>query len=140
MENRLLAVFAAAALTSGCGLTGSEPAEPPQGSGKVTVGDKSQQTQSVSCTQDQWALSIDASTDTGHARTYLELGGPELIVRTVNLENIAGLNAISGGGVGNAEASTEGDSIYKITGTAVVSDPNNPGTTDEKPFTIEVPC
>ena len=140
MGNRLLAVLAAAALTSGCGLTGSEPAEPPQGSGKVTVGDKSQQTQSVSCTQDQWALAIDATTDTGRARAYLELGGAEPVVRTVNLENIAGLNAISGGDVGNAEASTEGGSIYKITGTAVVSDPDNPGRTAEKPFTIEAPC
>ena len=139
MGNRLLAVLAAAILTSGCGLTGPEPAEPPQGSGKITVGDKSQQTQSVSCTQDQWALSIDATTDTGRARAYLELGGPELVVKTVSLEDIDGLNAVSGGDVGNAVAATEGG-IYKITGTADVSDPDNPGSTREMTFSITAPC
>jgi hypothetical protein len=143
MQNRrveLMALIAAAAVVSGCGLTGPEPAERPQGSGKITVGDKSQQTQSVSCTQDQWALQIDAATDGGRARAYLELGGPELVVRTVNLENIDGLNAVSGGEVGNAEASTQGGNTYRITGTAAVSDPETPGTTRKTPFSIEVPC
>ncbi|MFI5509052.1 lipoprotein LpqH [Mycobacterium sp. NPDC051804] len=139
MNSRLLAVLTAAALTSGCGLTGSEPAEPPQSSGKITIGDKSQQTQRVSCTQDQWALTIDAKTDTGRARAYLQLGGPDLLVRTVNLENIAGLNAISGGDVADAVAATEGG-IYKITGTAVVSEAGKPGATENKTFSIEAPC
>lgn len=139
MGIRLSAVVAAAVLTSGCGLTGSEPAEPPQDAGKVTVGDKSQQTQSVSCTQDQFALSIEATTDTGRARAYLQLGGPQVEVRTVNLENIDGLNAVSGGDVGNAVAASE-DDIYKITGTAVVSNPERPGTTEEMTFSIEAPC
>ena len=143
MQNRRLgtmAAVAAAVITTGCGLTGPEPAEPPQGSGRITVGDKSQQTQVVSCTQDQWALQIDATTEGGRARAFLELGSPELVVRTVNLENIDGLNAVSGGDVGNAEASTEGGSIYKISGDAVVSDPENPSTTSKTPFSIEVPC
>ena len=112
-----------------------------QRSGQITVGDKSRQTQLVKCTQDQWALSIDATTDGGRARAYLQLGGVEPVVRTVSLENIDGLNGIAGGDVGTAEASAEGSTGYKITGTAVVSDSaNNPGTTTEMPFSIEAPC
>jgi ipoprotein LpqH len=134
------AVVAAAAMTAGCGLTGPAPAERPEAAGTITVGDKSQQTQSVKCTQDQWALSIDASTGPGRARAYLEIGDPQPVVRTVNLENIDGLNAIAGSDAGSAKASVDGGNTYKITGTAVVSDPSKPGATTEKPFSIEVPC
>jgi len=140
MRIGIIAVLAAAAITSGCGLTGETPAERPAASGKVTVGDRSQQTQSVKCTQDQLQLSVNVSTGTGRARAYLHLGGAQPIVRTVNLENIDGLNGIAGSGIGNAEASVDGGGTYKITGTAVVSDPNNPGATEEMPFSIEVPC
>ena len=137
---RLTAALAVAAITSGCGLTGTEPTEQSERSGKITVGDKSQQTQSVGCTQDQWALSIEAIAGPGRARAYLQLGGEQPVVRTVSLENIDGLNGISGGDVGTAEASTERGNVYKITGTAVVSDPANPGETTEMPFSIEAPC
>jgi ipoprotein LpqH len=141
MRTRLTAALAAAAITSGCGLTGPEPAEPSQRSGEVTVGDKSRQTQLVKCTQNQWALSIEATTNPGRARAYLQLGGVDPVVRTVSLENIDGLYGISGGDVGTAEASTEGNNVYKITGTAVVSgSADNPGTTTEMPFSLEVPC
>ena len=140
MRIGFIAVLAAAAITSGCGLTGPAPAERPAASGKVTVGDKSQQTQSVKCTQDQWALSIDTSTGSGHARAYLQIGGAEPVVRTVNLENIDGLNGIAGSDVGSAEASVDGGNTYKITGTAVVSDPSKPGATEKMPFSLEVPC
>ena len=104
MRTQLTAALAAAAITSGCGLTGPEPAEPSQRSGQITVGEKSRQTQLVKCTQNQWALSIDATTDRGRARAYLQLGGVEPVVRTVSLENIDGLNGIAGGDVGTAEA------------------------------------
>ena len=143
MQTRLLALTAAvvaAAITSGCGLTGTESTEPSQRSGKITIGDKSRHTQSVKCTQDQWALLIEATTNPGHARAYLQLGGEVPVVRTVSIENIDGLNGISGGDVGTAEASSNGSSIYKITGTAVVSDPTRPGQTTNMPFSIEAPC
>ncbi len=140
MRIRFMAVLAVAATTSACGLTGPPPAERPEQSGKISVGDKSQQTQSVKCTQDQWALSIDAATARGRARAYVQNGGVQPVVRTVNLENIDGLNGIAGSDVGSAEASIAGGDTYKITGTAVVSDPENPGATTEQPFSIEVPC
>jgi ipoprotein LpqH len=140
MQIRVTAMLAVAATVSGCGLTGPEPSEASQRSGEVTVGDKTQSTKSVKCTQDQWALSIDATTEHGRARAYLEIGGEEPIVRTVNIENIDGLNGISGGGVGDAQASVAGGNTYKITGTAVVSDPAKPGGTTDMPFTIETPC
>lgn len=140
MQTRLIAALTASAITSGCGLMGTEPSEPSQRSGEIKVGDKSRNTQSVKCTQNQWALTIEATTGPGRARAYLELGGVEPKVRTVSLENIDGLNAIAGGDVGTAEASTEGSTIYKITGTAVVSVPAKPGQTIEMPFSIEVPC
>ncbi|AEV71576.1 conserved lipoprotein/antigen [Mycolicibacterium rhodesiae NBB3] len=140
MRIRLMAVLAAATLASGCGLSGPTPSERSEQSGKITVGEVSQQTQSVKCTQDQWALTIDASTGPGRARAYLQIGGVEPVVRTVNLENIDGLNGIAGGDVGSAEASVNGGNTYKITGTAVVSDPNRPGITNDMPFAIEVPC
>jgi hypothetical protein len=136
----LMAAVAVAAITSGCGLTGPEPSEASEQSGKVTVGDKSQSTKSVKCTQNQFALSIDATTEHGRARAYLEIGGVEPKVRTVSIENIDGLNGISGGTVGEATASVAGGNTYKITGTAVVSDPAKPGTTTEMPFSIETPC
>ena len=63
MQTRLLgltAALTAVAATAGCGMTGTEPTEPSQRSGRVTVGDRTQDTQSVKCTQDQWALSIEA--------------------------------------------------------------------------------
>ncbi len=127
-------------MVSGCGRTGPEPAERSERSGQVTVGDASQHTTSVDCTQIQWALTIDASTEKGRARAYLRIGGPQPTVRTVNLENIDGLNGIAGGDAGTAEASIDGGNTYKITGTAVVSDPEHPGTTTEMPFSIEAPC
>ncbi len=143
MQTRLLALtvaVAAAAITTGCGLMGTESTEPSQRSGKITIGDKSRHTQSVKCTQDQWALSIVATTNPGRARAYLQLGGEVPVVRTVSLENIDGINGVAGGDVGTAEASSNGSSIYKITGTAVVSDPTRPGQTTNMPFSIEAPC
>lgn len=143
MQNRCLglaAAVAAATIVSGCGLIGTESTEPSQRSGKITVGDKSRDTRSVQCTQDQWALNIEATTDTGRARVYLQLGGAEPVVRTVGIENIDGLNGVAGGDVGAAEASSESNSVYKITGTAVVSGPAIPGETTEMPFSIEAPC
>jgi ipoprotein LpqH len=143
MQTRLLGLAAAlttAAATAGCGMTGTEPAEPSQRSGRVTVGDRTQDTQSVKCTQNEWLLSIEASADPGRARALLQIGGEKPVVRTVNIENIDGVNGIAGGDVGKAEASTNGSSLYTITGTAVVSDVAKPGRTTDTPFKIEVPC
>ena len=143
MQTRLLgltAALAAVAATAGCGMTGTEPSEPSQRSGRVTVGDRTQDTQSVKCTQVSGMLTIDANADPGRARAFLQLGGEKPVVRTVNIENIDGLSGIVGGDVGNAEASTNGSSIYTITGTAVVSDAATPGQTKDMPFKIEAPC
>jgi hypothetical protein len=143
MQNRLVglaAVLAAGAMTSGCGLTGTPANEPSMKSGKITVGDRTQDTQSVACTQNQWDMTIDASADPGRARVFLQLGGPTPDVRTVNIENIDGLSAIAGGDVSQAEASTKGSSIYVINGTAIVSDVASPGQTKDMPFKIEAPC
>ena len=126
MRTRLLVLttgLAATAVTAGCGLTGSEPSEPSQRSGHITIGDKTQNTQSVTCTQNEWSLSIKANADPGGARALLQIGGEKPIVKTVSIENIDGLNGVSGGDVGKAEASIKGGSVYTITGTAVVSDP-----------------
>lgn len=143
MQTRLFALtaaVAAAAITSGCGVMGTDSTEPSERSGEITVGDKSVHTQSVECNQVQWALSIEATADPGRARAYLQLGGEVPVVRTVSIENIDGLYGIAGSDVGSAEASTNGSSIYKITGTAVVSDPAKPGQTTDMPFSIEAPC
>jgi ipoprotein LpqH len=135
----LTAGLAAAALASGCGLLGEQPSEPPQRSGEITVDGKTQKTQSVKCPQVQWNLTINASADPGGARALLRLGGEKPIVETVSIENIDGLNGVAGGDVGKAEASAKG-SVYTITGTAVGSDPANPGQTKDMPFKIEAPC
>jgi ipoprotein LpqH len=136
----LSAALAAVAVTAGCGLTGTEPSEPSQKSGRIALGDKSQQTQSVKCTQVEQNLQIAAKADPGGARVQLQLGGARPIVKTVSIENIDGLNGVSGGEVGKAEATIDGSSIYKISGTAVVSGPATPGQTKDMPFTIEAPC
>lgn len=119
---------------------GTESSEPSQKSGQVTVGDRSQDTQSVDCTQVQWDMTIEASADPGRARALLQLGGEKPIVRSVNIENIDGLSGVAGGDLGNAQASVNGSSTYTITGTAVVSDTANPGQTKTLPFEIEAPC
>ena len=142
MQTRLLVLttaLAATAVTAGCGLTGTEPSEPSKRSGHVTVGDKTQPTQSITCTQVDWAMNIQANADPGRARVALQIGGEKPIVKTVSIENIDGLNGVSGGDVGKAEASTKGG-IYTISGTAVVTDSAHPAQTSDLPFKIEAPC
>ena len=135
----LAAALAATALASGCGLTGTESSEPSQRSGKITVADRTENTQSIKCTQVDWSLAIVASAEPGRARALLQLGGDRPTVRTVNIENIDGLSGVAGGDVGTAEASANGSS-YTITGTALVSDAAHPGQTKSLPFKIEAPC
>lgn len=143
MQNRLIgwtATLAAVAATAGCGLTGEEPAEPSQRSGSITVGDKTRPTQTVSCTQTDWALSLYANADPGRARVALTLGGEKPVVNAVTIENIDGLTGVSGGVVGKAEATLENNSVYTISGTARVTDKAHSAQTSEMPFRIEAPC
>ncbi|OBA87104.1 hypothetical protein A5662_26400 [Mycobacteriaceae bacterium 1482268.1] len=132
--------FAAVAATAGCGLLGTEPSEPAKTSGRIMIGYKSEPTQSVTCTQVDQQLTIRAVASPGNARVQLELGADKPSVKTVNIENIGGLNGIAGAGNGKAEARANGSSAYKITGTAVVSDPGHPTQTQNLPFSIEAPC
>jgi hypothetical protein len=131
--------LAAAAVASGCGLTGTPPNEPPVQSGRVTIAGNTRNTQSVKCTQVQWSLTIEASTNPGRAQAFLQLGGVKPLVRTVSIENIDDVHGVAGGDVGNAEASTDGN-IYTITGTAVGADQAHPGQTRTMPFEIKAPC
>jgi ipoprotein LpqH len=143
MQTRLISLSAAlttVALVSGCGLIGSEPSERSQKSGRITIGDKSSDTQSVTCTQIEQQLTIRAVADPGNARASLQLGGERPVVRTVNMENIGGLYGVVGGADGKAEARADGTSAYKITGTAVVTMPAHPGQTQNLPFTFDAPC
>jgi ipoprotein LpqH len=132
--------LAAVAVTVGCGMTGTEPSEPSQKSGRILIGDKSHNTTLVRCTQNEWTLTIDAKTDSGRAHALLQLGGQKPVVNAVTIENLDGLNGVSGGDVGKAEAALEGSNIYTITGTAVVTDRARPAQTTDMPFTIEAPC
>ena len=136
----LSVALTAVVAVAGCGLVGTEPNRPSEHSGRVTIGDKSSQTQSVTCTQIEQQLTIRAVASPGNARALLTLGGDKPTVQTVNMENIGGLNAVVGGANGKAEASADGTSAYKITGTAVVSDPTRPAQTQNLPFTIQAPC
>ena len=135
----LATALTAVALTAGCGLTGSEPSERPEKSGRITLADKSRPTTVVSCTQVDWLLSIEADAAPGRARASLKLGGDRPIVQTVSIENIDGMGGIAGGDVGKAEAAIV-DGTYTITGTAVVSNATDPGGTTTAPFRIEAPC
>ena len=140
MRTRILATaLATVTLTAGCGLTGSEPTERPQQSGRITVADKSRATQSVTCTQNEWLLSIEATAAPGRALAALRIGGARPLVDTVSIENIDGLQGIAGGDNGKAEAALV-DGVYTITGTAVVSNAGQPGQTTTAPFRIEAPC
>jgi hypothetical protein len=136
----LAAALVTVAASAGCGLVGNQPAEPSQKSGRIVVGDKSLQTQSLKCTQTGWDLTIRANANPGRALALLQLGGDVPVVRTVSIENIDGLSGVSGGDAGKAEASLNGSSAYTITGTAAVSDPATPGQTTDKPFRIDAPC
>jgi lipoprotein LpqH len=134
------ATVAAVAATAGCGLTGEEPREPSQQSGSITVGDKTRQTKSVDCSQNEWALTIDADAHPARAHVLLQLGGEKPLVRSVNIENIDGLGGVSGSGVGKAEARLQNSSVYTITGTARVTRAADPAQTTDMPFSIEAPC
>ncbi|HEX3288126.1 MAG TPA: lipoprotein LpqH [Mycobacterium sp.] len=143
MRNQLFGLataLTAVVVAAGCGMLGTAPNEPSEHSGRITIGDKSSQTQSVTCTQVEEQLTIKAVATPGSARALLQLGGSQPVVRTVNMENIGGINGIVGGTDGKAEATANGSSAYKITGTAVVSDPAHPGQSQSLPFTIEAPC
>lgn len=143
MANRFIrttAAIAGVAVTAGCGLTGEEPREPSQRSGSITIGDTSKQTQSVTCTQNEWLLIIRAHADPGNARVFLTLGGQTPVVDAVAIENIDGLGGVSGGDVGKAEATIDGSAVYRITGTATATDSTRPGQTTDMPFRIEAPC
>jgi hypothetical protein len=120
-------------------LTGPTPTDTPPQSGRITIGDKTQQTKSVSCSQNEWDLTVQATGKPGRARAALQLGGDVPVVRTVSIEDIDGLYGVSGGDVSKAEASVKG-STYKITGTAVASDRAKPGQTQTLPFEIVIPC
>ena len=85
-------------------------------------------------------MRIDAKTDSGRAHALLQLGGQSPIVNSVNIQNVDGLYGVSGGDVGKAEAILDGSSVYRITGTAVVTDRAHPAQTADMPFTIEAPC
>ncbi len=142
MQNRLtgmVAALAAVALASGCGLTGSPPREPSVRAGQISIGDRTQHTKSVSCTQNAWDLTIKVNSDAGRAQVALQLGGETPDVTTVNIENIDGMSGVAGRDVSPATASVNG-SIYKITGTAVASDRAHPGQTQKVPFEIDAPC
>jgi len=134
------ATLAVDAATAGCGLTGEQPKEPSQRSGRVVLGDKSRPTQSVKCTQTDWALNIYANTNPGSAQVALTIGGEKPTVDTVSIENIDGVSGVSGGAVGKAEARLDNSSSYTITGTARVTDSADPSQTTDMPFTIEAPC
>ncbi|MGH3677191.1 MAG: lipoprotein LpqH [Mycobacterium sp.] len=129
----------AVAVTAGCGLAAPEPSEPSEQSGQIEIGDITRDTQTVSCTQNEWSLTIEANADPGRAEALLQLGGEKPIVETVNIQNVDGRNAFVGGDAGDAEASSRGGT-YTITGTAAGSDSANPGQTKDMPFKIEVPC
>jgi len=137
---RLAAALTAVVVIAGCGMTGTEPNEPSQNSGHVTLGDKSRPTQSVTCTQVDMQMTIKAVADPGHARAALQLGGDKPVVKTVAIENIDGLSGVSGGDAGKAEASANGSSSYTIRGTATVNDAAHPGRTQNVPFEIVAPC
>jgi ipoprotein LpqH len=132
-------IVATSAVVSGCGLTGEEPVEPPAHSGSVTIDGHTRSTQSVACTQNDWLLSIDADAPPGRVRAALQLGGQQPEVQTVSIENIDTLTGVAGGEVGDAKATTDG-AFYTITGTAVGSDPANPGESRRMPFEIKAPC
>lgn len=135
----LAVALAAASVTSGCGLTGTPPNELPAQSGRVTIGGIARNTQSVECTQVDWGLAIEASTDPGRAYAFLELGGAMPLVRTVSIENIDGVHGVAGGDVGKAAASIDGN-MYTITGTAVGASQADRGQTQTMPFEIKAPC
>ena len=143
MQTRLIgwtAILVAVAATAGCGLTGEDPDEPSQQSGSIALGDKTQRTQSVKCTQTDWALTIDANADPGRAHVLLQLGGEQPLVRSVDIQQLNGLSGVSGGVVGKAEARLNNRSSYTISGTARVTDSAHPAQTTDMPFKVEAPC
>ncbi|AFM15914.1 conserved lipoprotein/antigen [Mycolicibacterium chubuense NBB4] len=132
-------IVPAVALAAGCGLTGSPPDEPPVESGHIALAGTTRQTQSVSCTQIAWDMTIQAVAAPGRAHALLQLGGRQPVVKTVDIRNIDGSSGVAGFDFGTAKATADG-TTYTITGTAVGSDPAEPGRSRTMPFEIKAPC
>ena len=124
------------ACASGC-------ANPPTGErqqpGRITIDGNTHEMQSVSCTQVDWFLTIEATAGPTHAQVSLQLGDQEPTVETVSIGNANGFSGVAGKGLGNVEASAS-ESTWTITGTAEASVPDDPGTPRPAPFRIEAPC
>ncbi|RAV06230.1 hypothetical protein DQP55_23995 [Mycolicibacterium sp. GF69] len=134
-----LSVLAAAAVVSGCGLTGPTPSEEPAQSGKISIDGTALRTEAVDCTQHEWSMTIDAKAKQGSAQVFLELGGEKPIVRTVDIQGVNDINGSAGGDTGEAEARIDGN-VYTISGTVVGADGRNPAQMRTMPFEIKAPC
>ncbi|MGE2832711.1 lipoprotein LpqH [Mycobacterium sp. SMC-4] len=140
MNSRLVLILAAAALTAGCGLTGTPPTEQPAESGRMTIDGHTAMTRTVECTQNQWLLQIDTAGDQGNARVLVELGGERPVVTSVNVEGIDDHYGVADSEVGEAKAAVTDGDVYTISGTLVGSDVTTPGETRDMSFEIKAPC
>jgi lipoprotein LpqH len=136
MKNRLAAAMIVVAAASGCA---EEATAEREETGRITIDGTTHTTRTVACEQVQWSLIIRTTAGPGHARAFLQLGGEQPTVKTVNIANFDGFNGVAGEGHGSVEASLV-DGTYTITGTAEGSDPENPGKTRTAPFRIEAFC
>lgn len=140
MRSRLVLITATAALTAGCGLTGTASTEAPVESGRMSIDGHTQMTRTVKCTQSQWLLQIDATGDLSRARVLIELGGERPVVTSVNIEGVDDHYGVADSEVGEAKATVADGDVYTISGTVVGSDVTTPGETREMPFEIKAPC
>lgn len=140
MNRRLLLTLAAAALTAGCGLTGTASTEPPAQSGYLRIDGRQEATRSVACTQTQWLLTIDAKGDEGQARAFVELGGQQPVVTSVSMQGIEGHHGVADAETGDIKTTVTDGDVYTITGTVIGSDGATPGGSRPMPFEIKAPC
>ncbi|MGE2731778.1 lipoprotein LpqH [Mycolicibacterium vaccae] len=137
---KLVPLLAAAALTAGCGLTGTASTEMPAEAGRMTIDGHTQMTRSVKCTQSEWLLQIDATgNDGGRARALVELGGERPKVTAVNIEGVDDRHGVADAETGEAKASVLDGDVYTISGTVLGSD-GTPGQSRNMPFEIKAPC
>jgi hypothetical protein len=69
----------------------------------------------------------------------VQLGDRQPVVRTVDIQNLNGLNGVVGD-PRKAEAAVNNNGSYSITGTAVVTDAAHPAASKDLPFRIDVTC
>ena len=148
MDNRIVAVAAAAVVAGAIAGCSSSPTESPRpagslapGTGQATVGGKGiAVTDRVSCPQVGQAHTIEIGDDNSNAQVIVSSANNEWSVNSVVLNNVGGFTgSFWSGRAGKADVKLVG-MTYTVTGTATGVHADKPTQTTDGKFEIKANC